>query len=417
MKIAFIEVQIPVRDLEARLLLSTTLADNGYTVIIGRHHEVYNIAMNNENGVYFSDWGHTEAGADKAANLRKNNIQTVLFCEEVLAVAEWSTYKKERVSHRALKETAAIFANNAIHKKIISEVWRRKPNEIIVTGNIRFSLLQEQNRWLYEAEVKKIQQEYNEFILVCTNGALGDVENLAKRIEIEGEKDTLIYQEMLGLKSLQHILILEVIRLAGLMPNQKFIIRAKPGEEKLIKKLVGDKVTNILFDNRFSIRPWVISASYVISNCCTTALDAVCAKTPSIVYFPKDWCMIKSEITNGVSFVYHNADDIKKHIEIVKNQTRYKPKGCRKYLPDIEECAIQKFLEKFNSFQNVDQIKVLKTQQSIPTMIKNWLRYFKKFLNGRSKWTGIITPDDMSKFKKLGIKPKRIGAEVYLISK
>ena len=211
-KVAYLEVQIPVRDLDARLLLGHRLTSLGFDVIIGRTSQVFSAALMNRGGIYFTDFGFTKAGAKKVKALKERDIETFLFCEEVLAVARWDTYQVERVDSEALQLSSKVLLNNEIQKDIILDKFNRDFNFLNV-GNCRFDLLEAQYKDIYASRINKIQKKYGKFILVCTNGAVGDVENLGRRISVEGFKNALINQEVIGVMALQKYFIIELFKL------------------------------------------------------------------------------------------------------------------------------------------------------------------------------------------------------------
>ena len=418
-KIAYLEVQIPVRDLDARLLLGHKLANLGFEVVVGRSKEVFNAALSNEGGVYFSDFGFTKAGAKKLKALKERGIEMFLFCEEVLAVARWDTYQVERVDTQALNLLNKVLVNSGFHKDIILQ--KSNTNyDFVNIGNSRFDLLGPQYRNIYKSSVNNIRHKYGDFILVCTNGAVGDVANFGRRITAEGFKHSLINQEMIGLMALQQYFVIEILKLAKLRTDLNFVIRAKPGEESIIKKLVPIDLENVFFDCSESIRPWVLAASHLVSNCCSTAFDALAAETPSIVFQPKEWCEIESTATDYVSYKTHTIDELSAAIDSVDNVKPLTQTEIEYYFPNKIQSTTGKLASLLNDSNMTKGNFVNKLSYH---HLKQW-RWFlmRKYFSMQTLWTGIITKNEIFNFLKkldhLGTfktSIKRLGAELYLI--
>jgi surface carbohydrate biosynthesis protein len=418
-KIAYLEVQIPIRDLDARLLLAHKLVGLGFDVIIGRTGQVFNAALSNHGGVYFTDFGFTNAGAEKVKALKERDIETFLFCEEVLAVARWDTYQVERVDIEALTLSKKVLVNNGLHRDIISQKSKRH-HDFLNIGNSRFDLLDPQYRDIYASRVTRIREQYGNFVLICTNGAVGDVANFGLRISIEGFKDSLINQEMIGLMALQQYFIIEMLKLAELRTDLTFVVRAKPGEESAIKKLLPLALENVVFDCSDSIRPWVIAATHVVSNCCSTAFDSLAADTPSIVFQPEKWCEIKSEATDFVSHVTHTIDELSIVLDSVDRVKSLTESEIQYYFPNRILSTTDTLASLLNKSNMAGGSFVNRLSYD---HVKRWRWFLKrKYFTRQTQWTGLITAQEVEQvlskldsIRNISSSIKRLGAELYLI--
>jgi surface carbohydrate biosynthesis protein len=418
-KVAYLEVQIPVRDLDARLLLGHRLTSLGFDVIIGRTRQVFSAALMNRGGIYFTDFGFTKAGAKKVKALKERDIETFLFCEEVLAVARWDTYQVERVDSEALQLSSKVLLNNEIQKDIILDKFNRDYNFLNI-GNCRFDLLEAQYRDIYASRINKIQEKYGKFILVCTNGAVGDVENLGRRISVEGFKNALINQEVIGVMALQKYFIIELLKLAKLRKDLVFVIRAKPGEEIAIKKLVPIDLENVFFDCTDNIRPWVMSATHVVSNCCSTALDAVAAGVPSITFQPKGWCEIKAEVTDFVSYETNTIEELSKALDTIEQIKPISKIEAERYFPNLNQSTTDVLVSLLDKSTMASGSFVYSISYAT---LRYWIWFLKrKYFTSHLQWTGLINFKEiihviskLDDIKNQRTSIKRIGAEIYLI--
>ena len=185
-----------------------------------------------------------------------------------------------------------------------AELWRRFPDMpeeavIDVTGNPRNDLLRPELHSYYDNEVKEIQAAYGNFILVNTNfnhvNAFTPVQNLFQPVENAGETPKFgraakgmsrAYAEGLRdhkqaiFKDFQHM----IPALDRAFPEYTIVVRPHPTESQEIYQQIAARCKRVKVTNEGNVVPWLMAASVLIHNGCTTGVEAYAMGVPAVSY-------------------------------------------------------------------------------------------------------------------------------------
>ena len=164
-----IPVELQARELEAKLLLACVAANGGYTSIIGPRREMHFHLSSFSSSIYLSK-STTKASDNVFRYLKRKGNKIVVWDEEALVSLPPEYYYRHRLSPVAISYVSHLFAWGKANKQL----WRSYPHmpadlPIHTTGHPRGDLLRPELRGYYAEEVKKLQDEFGEFILINSN--------------------------------------------------------------------------------------------------------------------------------------------------------------------------------------------------------------------------------------------------------
>jgi surface carbohydrate biosynthesis protein len=313
-------VENQVRELDAKLLLACIAARRGFSSYIGPRREMhYNITAF-PRGIYLSK-SVTISSYLVFLILRNLGHAVVAWDEEALVHLPDETYYSRRLSPRAMAQVSRLFAwgeDNA-------ELWRRyphlPPNAVIeVTGNPRNDLLRPELHAYYDSEVKKIRDNYGDFILVNTNfnhvNAFTSIQNLFRPAENPGQLPEFgraargmsrEYAE--GLRDHKQAIFEDFQRmipaLAKAFPDYTIVVRPHPTENPEIYYNIASRCERVEVTNEGNVVPWLLATRALVHNGCTTGVEAYVMRVPAITY--------RSSVNEAYDFGFYRLPNLTSH--------------------------------------------------------------------------------------------------------
>jgi hypothetical protein len=151
--------------------------------------------------------------------------------------------------------------------------------DVRVTGNPRFDLLQPDLRELYQPAAKNYQSEYGRYILVNTNFTLANPFDEAIIETDDGNKIT--YQD-----DLWNQFVSAIQSLANDLEKNTYVIRPHPSEDHDWYRNEFQPYENVVVRHEGDVRSWIYGATAVIHNSCTTGIESALMNTPVFSYRP-----------------------------------------------------------------------------------------------------------------------------------
>jgi surface carbohydrate biosynthesis protein len=276
------------RELDARLLLGLCAAERGWTALIGFK------------GAFRGEMGALEPGYVLAHNARQNpknfeiftdfgNRVIVLDEEALVRQSDEIFIKKHRQG--AFDNVARVLCWGDDDK----QMWERKsplPCPSQAVGNPRIDLLRPECRELFRAEADALNDRFGEFVLLNTN--FPSVNNIAAQgrgvrladwaMDARGKE---IEEAFLSNKRATFEATQALIKpLADAIAPITLIIRPHPNEvhEPWVKAAADAPNVKIVFEG--GVIPWLLAATALIHNNCTTAIESAVAGTPVLNFRP-----------------------------------------------------------------------------------------------------------------------------------
>jgi surface carbohydrate biosynthesis protein len=290
----YLIIEVAKRELDSKILLALYLMKFGFNVYITKKSRIFEKLHILDPGIlFFKSFGPKyEKYLDE---IKKYNHEISGIDEEGLQL-----YKKEsligkiRFSNRIANTAKIIFCWGKYSKKIYKNHFEKLNNlsktKFINSGNPRIDLIKN-SEVIYKNLAEDIKKKYGKFILIPTQFLKANPSSKSfnnshyKSISLSEKKSfkgSINYQK----KSFEEFKKLYEF-LNKKYPKKLFIIRPHPGEDLAYYQKLGKKFSNIkVVSDNLPINPWLIASDYVISNNCTTAIEAYFIKGNSINYLP-----------------------------------------------------------------------------------------------------------------------------------
>lgn len=293
-KIILLPVESQVRELDAKILFACAAAECGYEVVIGSRAYIHFYASRVKHCIYIAK--SMRRFSDRMFKIMHGlGHRIVAWDEEALVRLPDQEYYHHRLSPNTFKYIEHLFAwgeNDAITYKKYSEY---KQQNIHIVGNPRIDLLRPEIRDYFQSDVEKIIHQYGSYILVNTN--FGQVNHFIKSVgKREARRDSTYdkrNKQQFMSKRFQHKSnLLEHFKqmtksLAKAFPEVNIIIRPHPSESFSFWQDYSKEIENIHINNTGSVIPWIMASRALVSNGCTTSIEAYILQKPSMGYYPE----------------------------------------------------------------------------------------------------------------------------------
>jgi surface carbohydrate biosynthesis protein len=294
-----VPVENQVRELDAKLLLVCIAAKRNIPSIIGPKREVEFRIASFPKSIFLSK--SLRIGNRKFFPTSiKLGHKIAAWDEEALVHLPSEIYFPRRLSPKGMNYVSHFFAwgeDNA-------ELWRKYPHlpagrPIHVTGNPRNDLLRVEIRSYYENDVNHIASTYGDFILINTNfnhvNAFYPGQNLFKPVKDSSGSAEFgqaargmprAYAE--GFRNHKQKIFEYFQRLIPMLeksfPDHDIVVRPHPTENQDIYRKIAGRCQRVRVTNEGNVVPWLMAASALIHNGCTTGVEAYVLRIPAISY-------------------------------------------------------------------------------------------------------------------------------------
>lgn len=315
-----IPVETAARELDAKLLLTLFATHQGMKVTLG-NKALLNLRIGSlDPGVYLSH--NFNAGRDRIISIaRKLGHQVVAWDEEGLVWINAEIYRRRRADENALRNLEAIFLWGDEQAEALRPLTEKLDIKSIITGNPRADLLRPELRKLFQQKIEALSAEFGDFILVNSN--FGWINHaLASQHDNRADLEAVAAKSGFPLAYLQHRYEIYqaftqlIPQISRRFPNRKIVVRPHPSEsrEGWARQTQGLDNVTVRYDN--DLVPWLLAASHILQNGCTTAVETAMLGRAAISYRP----VIREEHEiPQANLVSHHAEDAEAVLRLVAN--------------------------------------------------------------------------------------------------
>ena len=143
----------------------------------------------------------------------------------------------------------------------------------VVSGNVRFDVLQSPNTSIYKNDCSRLRRQYGSFVLINTNFARGNLsasygrpilEHLTSAGLLKTPEDASFYEESGIYKK---VLLKKYIELVQTLSNTyqhiNFVVRPHPSEERSTWVKALRRHRNVHICTNLSVAPWILASKAV----------------------------------------------------------------------------------------------------------------------------------------------------------
>ena len=287
-----IPVENQVRELDGKTLLACAAAERGFPVVLGSRNFVHFAADSMPRGVYLAksmrnlsikmfeilrDLGHDIVAWDEEAHIRMSDEQ----------------FYRRRLSPRTMCHLAHLIAWGPDDARAFRNYPAYNGCPIHITGNPRGDMTRAELRAYHQPVVDKIHERFGELVLVNTNfgtvnhflSILDEEKQVAKANEGAATSAFALGRIRHKRAMFEHFQQM-LPALCEAVPGCTVVVRPHPTENHAPWLAVASRCPNLEVASDGSVLPWLIAARTLVSNGCTTALEAALLGTPAITYQP-----------------------------------------------------------------------------------------------------------------------------------
>lgn len=368
-----IRLETKVREFNSKMLLIYHLLEKGYGVIISENIEIYPKGLSFLNSVYIE----IEQILKK---LKRQGDKIVVLHEEGLVLDE--KYYESTNPKKNLKLLDYFFCYGRYQEKLTRKYYLEDDNKkIVVTGNPRNNILNDNFKILDEDNIKKIKERHGKFILYVSNGPNTPKEIKSFNKEERYSSRLKTFKELKLVKSVEdekefkmrfeyyEKILMEVLELLKKIEGTKLkvVVRPHPSESKEFWEKIFENSKNVKVVYEGVLSEWIKASELVIQNGCTSSIESLIIGKKCIsfkpIYDPK-WDI---EIVDKTSLNIDTQDELLKLL-IDNWDTNY-------ININYDEKSYKNFLEQYISFYNKDE-----SVKQIINYIEN-LNIEKKYFN------------------------------------
>lgn len=318
--LAFSPIYTKARELDGRILLAAHLAVRGYRVLIGSESAVNEVALRCKGGLYLSPLLLPRL-LRTFQRLQSAGHLIIGWNEEGLVYPAPNWYFANRSTSEVINCTRAVLAWGEVSAADMTAAYRNTTSPILPIGNPRIDVLQRPFRAIYDDAASAIRGAHGQYILVNTNFDLINHYNssdwLMRQMRLKNymalDRDRLAFESWARFRHAAFDCVRAATEaLCQRFPNIRIIIRPHPSENPEPWKQLALAYPNarVMMPND-AVIPWLMGATAVLHNSCTTAVEAFMLGTPAVAIEPPAGIDdMSSPLPNNLSIQTHSPDEV-----------------------------------------------------------------------------------------------------------
>jgi len=311
-----IPVEIQVREMDAKILLSAVAAERGFPVVMGSRAFIHFQAASFPRGVYLAKSMRT-LSIRMFEILRELGHDIVAYDEEALVRAPDYEYYRWRLCPETFGQVAQLMAWGDDDAAVLRAYEGYRGAPIQVTGNPRIDLMRPEVREYYRPEVDAIRARFGDFLLVNTNfnkvnHFFAELSELKSAAEAGEDAEAHPFEAGKGRHKLvlfQHFLDM-LPKLCAALPEYTLVLRPHPAENHGPWLAVAERCPNLRVVNEGNVVPWLIACKALVANSCTTQVESALLDVPTLNFEPVTSEEYDYALPNALSRSARSAEEL-----------------------------------------------------------------------------------------------------------
>ena len=206
---------------------------------------------------------------------------------------EWRRRLSHRMDVSRISYEDSIYTWGQFQKEYYHNSTKSK--NILVTGHPRFSFSIGNYSDIYKQETSFLKKKYGDFLLITTsyqwsNNAFGIKDSFSKRVGYDSENTKSLIRHTKywthSAKMCAEFVKLTIELSTKISSKKNIVLRPHPSEDLEIYMAAFRDIKNIYIDRSFSIMPWLLCCECLISEGCTTTIEAYLLNKKVCIYQP-----------------------------------------------------------------------------------------------------------------------------------
>lgn len=304
----YLPIEIPVREVDGKLLLAIHAANQGYHVVFGTKSLLRLLPMLPP-GVLLYKSSHPDF-----VDFRKLGHRIVVHDEEGLVrLSEAEAYRRGTTA--SLEHVDLYLCWGQVQQAIIERAARDSGFNypVVAVGHPRVDMLHARQQIVRRAPRDKPRilintklAEYNH-----VHGYDGWLDILVQTGVVRGPEDLRFRQRQRDYKERLFGHYLELIDyLAGLFPDCEIVLRPHPAEDSGVWNRLCSRFRNVVVTNSQSVVHWIRQSDITIHTACTTGIESALLGCPAVSYHPECAREFHSDLPDRVSLNATNREEV-----------------------------------------------------------------------------------------------------------
>tara|TARA_R110002049_G_scaffold13509_2_gene58413 strand:- start:58682 stop:60037 length:1356 start_codon:yes stop_codon:yes gene_type:complete len=321
-----IPVESQVRELDGKILLACAAAEKGFRSVIGSRAYVHHYSSKVHNAVYLA----------KSMRRFSNRMFKIMhglghkitaWDEEGLVRLPDDQYYMHRLSPIAFSYIDHLFAWGNSDAEVFKNYTAYNYQPVHIVGNPRIDILRPELRGYFDPETNKILNEFGDYILINTN--FGQVNHFIPSVgsdEANRDKnfsgssnDNFVANRFKHKQTLFEEFKKVIPLLANTFPSTNIIVRPHPSENVENWQTLFSEHKNIKVTNSGNVIPWIMGSKALISNGCTTSIEATILHKPTLGYYPVTNDQIDDALPKALCKIAGSNQELISSVESILN--------------------------------------------------------------------------------------------------
>lgn len=328
----YLPVEVKNRELESRFLLAALASKRGWNAFIGRLDELALLAKKKAlpPGVFFEKsvqpqrLKHLETLHDQGFVIVSQDEEGGLLDDS------YDAFARKRYSSQTLSFLHRNYCWGTFDLESCSRLFPERKQVFRQTGSPRVDLWRRDFSEFYADAVSQLSNQYGRYVLISSNfgiahgreGPVSFLEVQKKQGVISTEQEVEDYWRLVHeQRSLIQYFARLIQKIIDEFPDLHVVVRPHPRENDNCWKKILKNVPRCSVIKEGGVTPWILGASAIIHNGCTTAVEAATNKKPVMAYcpfasfherpFPNRISVRVESIQEGIAFLACNIKDNK----------------------------------------------------------------------------------------------------------
>lgn len=421
-----IPVESQVRELDGKILLASIAAEQGFNVIIGSRAHIHYYASKVTNAIYIA----------KSMRRFSNRMFKILhgLGHRIVALDEEALVRlpdQQYYTHRLSPITFNYIDHLFCWGRSDAEVFKNYPHyhnqPIHEVGNPRIDILRPELRDYFAAEKNALIKKYGEYILINTNFGqvnhfipdVGNQEASRDKNFSRNDGDDFITQRYAHKKTLFEAFKKLIPYLVNTFKDTHFILRPHPSESSEAWQHQLNQYNNVTVTNAGNVIPWIMGAKTLISNGCTTSIEATVLQKPTLGFYPVFNELVDDKLPKALCDIAetkeHLAEKISKLISENSNYTNDKQAILSQHISSLSgEFSCEKIISALNNNYSHSHYKHHNVLKRIPSIIHNDVRTLVK--HAKSKKASSRNSTEYHKYRFPHINAEQVNERIKRLS-
>lgn len=356
-----IPIETKVRELDGKIWLSLNLIENGHKVILGPSGEIYNsLDVSGPDIIVRKD-----AGGGSIDFIEQLQSTGIVVCALNTEGGVFSSPKKFAQNKKdVLNHIDAYFAWGQAPAEAIQRQYDSPTDNLYVTGNPRFDILQPTLRSFYERQATTYQEKYGEYVLVNGNFAMANPHGDHVLDKVEEIYDGIDRSKLNFSSRIFHLFLDTIHHMAAELEGLTIIVRPHPSEKNATHQREFQRYENVHVDDTGDVRAWIAGAQAVVHHDCTTGIESALMGTPTVSYRPIKEPTYEATLPQRVSDEVNSSDALCDYVsKAVSHSDPYvlssdQKSELKRYFHNVDESAAENICEIINELEHPESTTV-----------------------------------------------------------